>query len=275
MLPNPRFGGSTFPFMWQESALESMRRLKRLGLGAVDILLAPGHLWPDADGDRSAKDIKKAMDDEGLTIDSLSLPALDFNLASCLPEVRSLSIENYCRAIELSASLGGRGVGVVPGRISALLPPSRAESLGWLGDSLAILDSYASAHDVCLFVETHPHTPVPTCEELVSLLEALNCDQVKIAYDIATAIFINEDYVDMIARHCGWIGQIHLSDSSRARWEHAPLGRGDLDVTLAVEAIRNVGFSGVTILEIITDDAEVAIKESISLLTALGALGSK
>lgn len=261
-----RLGGSTFPFMWQESALASMRRLKRLGLGEVDVLLAPGHLWPGPDGESAINEIKRAMDGEGLAVDSLSLPALDFNLASCLPEVRSLTIESYRKAIVLSAELGGRGIGVVPGRVSLLLPPDQQASMGWLGDSLAILAGFAGQHDICLFVETHPHTPLPRCDQLASFLDGLGNDELKIAYDIANARFIGEDYIEMIMRHCDRIGQIHLSDATRTRWTHDGLGRGDVDVAATADAIDRSGFSGVTILEIITKDVEVAIQESLAAL---------
>jgi L-ribulose-5-phosphate 3-epimerase len=256
--------------MWRESALQSMRRLKRLGLDRVDVLLTPGHLWPNGETVAAARNLKSTMGGEGLSIDSLSLPALDFNLGSCLPEVRSLSVETYRRVVELSAVLGGRGVGVVPGRVSSLLPPERHDSLGWLQDSLAKLAEAASSYDQCLFVETHPHTPVPSCDELAAFLGTFEEDRVKIAYDVATAVFTGENYIDMIGRHGRRIGQIHLSDSTTKAWKHDALGAGDLDVATAVEAIRTSEFEGVTILEIITPEADLAIGQSLDVLASHG-----
>lgn len=262
------FGGSTFPFMWRGSALDAMRQLKGLGLTAVDILLAPGHLWPDAETRQGSTRLKAMIDNEGLTINSLSLPALDFNLASCLPEVRSLSVDTYKSVIELAKSLGCSGVGLVPGRVSALLPPSHLDSLAWLSDSLAQLTEVAIAHDICLFVETHPHTPVPKCDALASFLQAFDSHHVKIAYDVATAVFTNDDYVGDIRRFGGQIGQIHLSDSPRTSWKHDALGSGDLDLAAALDAIRQSEFNGVTILEIICQDAERGIAQSIEALAS-------
>jgi L-ribulose-5-phosphate 3-epimerase len=263
-------GGSTFPFMWQETAFASMRRLQRLGLNDVDVLLAPNHLWPNAATLASADELSRLMVDHGLRIDSLSLPALDFNLCSCVPEVRAFSVEIYRRAIELSAALGGRGVGVVPGRVSALLPPAEDASLEWLLESISVLADEAGRHGLCLFVETHPHTPVPTADNLASFLNGLDSRVVKIAYDIATATFTGEDYQAAISRHSSRIGQVHLSDSPRTTWRHDALGSGALNVGAALDAISNSGFAGKTILEIISRDPEAAIRRSLEVLSEYG-----
>ena len=47
MMPVRSLGASTFSFMWQEPALISLRRLRAYDLNGFDIILAPGHQWPD------------------------------------------------------------------------------------------------------------------------------------------------------------------------------------------------------------------------------------
>jgi deoxyribonuclease-4 len=266
-----RLGGSTFPFMWQEPALVSLRRLKRLGLGRCDVPLAPDHLWNDAASLAKANKLRREMDCEGLTIDSLSLPALDFNLCSCVEEVRALSVATYLRTIELCAMLGGRGIGVVPGRVSALIPPAERDTMAWLADSLRALEASAPVHGLTLLVETHPHTPVPDSDKLASFLAGFDRRYVKMAYDIATAAFMGEQYVNQIERHADLIGQIHLSDTPSGRWRHDALGTGIIDVPSALSAVARGGFAGVTILEVIAQDAEPAIQRSLEVLKELGA----
>ena len=69
---------------------------------------------------------------EDIRIESTNLPAIDLNLASCIPEIRSQGVALYTQAMQLSADLGGRAIVVVPGRVSALFPPPQQASESWL-----------------------------------------------------------------------------------------------------------------------------------------------
>ena len=120
--PLHHYGGSTFSFMWKESALSAMRKLQTLGLNTCDIIMVPGHLWHDELSAAARASLAASLRTDGIRIDSLNLPALDQNLAICIPEARAYAVSLYSGALQLSADLGSQGVVVVPGRVSGLFP---------------------------------------------------------------------------------------------------------------------------------------------------------
>src|SRR5919206_5366050 len=131
-----RLGGSTFSYMWGGSALDAMRSLLALGLNDFDVITVPGHLWPQELDAAARTELARTLRDDGIRVESLNVPALDVNLASCVPDVRMQSIEVYASILRLSAELGGKGVVVVPGRVSGLWPPHKDQSLDWTADSI-------------------------------------------------------------------------------------------------------------------------------------------
>jgi hypothetical protein len=101
------FGGSTFSFMWSAPALAAMRQMRALGLNEFDVILVPGHCWS---GELSAAERAKlaaALRTEGIRIESLNLPALDQNLASCVPELRAYAVDLYTRVLQGRGRRGG------------------------------------------------------------------------------------------------------------------------------------------------------------------------
>jgi len=255
------FGGSTFSFMWREPALGALRKLRALGLNDFDVILAPGHCWP---GEASARELAAALRAEDIRIESTNLPAIDINLASCIPEVRAQGVALYTQALELSADLGGRAVVVVPGRVSSLFPPPQQASEGWLRESLERLLVVAERLGQTLYIESHPQTPIPTVEAIERFLATLPHPRLKVAYDVANAEFVAEDQPAALRRLAPRLGQVHLSDGTRTRWRHDRVGLGTVDFSRILRTLKEIGFAGVSVLEIIStaplDDFSASIK---------------
>lgn len=258
-----RVGGSTFSFIWNDTAISAIEKMLPLGLNDFDVLLVPKHLWPDHLTPQQVSEMRVRLQRAGVRIDSLNLPALDLNLCSCVPEVRAYSIDVYRQAMRLAADLGGGGVVVVPGRISALLAPALDDTLGWLSESIVALLKTADDLDLRLHLELHPQTPIPNSSMLGDFVDRFKSRRVAIAYDIASAEFIHEDYVAEIKRLGHRIGQIHLSDSTKTSWRHDALGDGTVDVGASLRAIVDAGFDGTTILEVISPRPLEAMRQSL------------
>jgi sugar phosphate isomerase/epimerase len=245
-------GGSTFSFMWSAPALSAMRQMRELGLNDFDVILVPGHCWP---GELSAADrtqLAAALRADGTRIESLNLPALDQNLASCVPEIRAYAVDLYAQVLQLSADLGGRAVVAVPGRVSALFPPPQAASEGWLAESLAALLEVAERLDQQLYIESHPQTPIPTVDLIERFLAGIEHPRLKVAYDVSNAEFVAENQVDALRRLAPRLGQVHLSDGTKTRWRHDRVGLGTVDFPAILRTLDEIGFRGVSVLEIIS-----------------------
>lgn len=261
-----RIGGSTFSFMWRASALEAMRRMAVIGLNDFDVLLSPGHLWWEELSAGQRAELRTTLEREGLRVESLNLPALDYNLASVVPEVRRRTVDAYRQSIELAADLGARAVVVVPGRVSGLLAPPLTDSLAWLTNSAAELVAAAGRLDTRLHFELHPQTPVPTANALGEWISAFDTDVASIAYDVANAEFIGEDQAEAIRRWGHRIGQYHLSDGTRTAWRHDAIGAGTVRFGPIMEAIGEQAGDAVAILELITPTPEPDMKAGLARL---------
>lgn len=261
------YGGSTFSFMWSESALSALSKMRALDLNDFDVIMVPGHLWHDDLSAKQRSALAAQLRADGTRIESLNLPALDLNLASCQPEVRTYAVDLYTRTLQLSAELGARAVVVVPGRVSALFPPMQADSEGWLRDGLQQLLKEAERLDQILYVESHPQTPIPTVDRIERFFSRMDHKRLKVAYDVSNAEFVSENQVDAIRRLAPRLGQVHLSDGTPSTWRHDRIGRGTVRFPEILGALDDVGFNGIRVLEIISSTPLDDLRAS---LTALG-----
>jgi L-ribulose-5-phosphate 3-epimerase len=263
-----RIGGSTFSFIWREPAASALERMLEIGLNDFDALIVPGHLWAAELSGRDRATLRQRFASLGIRLESLNLPALDLNLASSVTEVRSYSVSMYRDALHLSAELGARAVVVVPGRVSSLLPPDLEDTLAWLADTIGALLKVADELGQDIYLELHPQTPVPTADKIGAFVDLFDTPRLTVAYDIANAEYVGEDYGKAIRSLGRRIGQFHLSDTTRAAWRHDALGRGTVDIAAAIEAINAIGFSGVTVLEVISPAPIAEIGASLAVLAA-------
>jgi L-ribulose-5-phosphate 3-epimerase len=267
-----RLGGSTFSFMWTEPAPVAMRRLRGIGLNDFDVLMVPGHLWPAALDAGARRALAAELRADGIRIESLNLPALDLNLASCVPEVRAYGVAQYRAALHLGGELGGRGVVLVPGRVSSLLPPATEDTLGWLSESLDAILRTADEVGQTVFLESHPLTPVPDAERIARFLERVAHPRLTVAYDVANAEFIGEDQVAALRRLAPRLGQVHLSDGTRGAWRHDRAGLGTVDFAAVLATLEEIGFSGVAVAEVISADP---LADTATTLEALAAAAGR
>lgn len=263
-------GGNTFSYMWTTPAPAAIERLRALGLNDFDIIMAPGHLWPDDLLGGERRRLRVELEHSGTRLESLNPPALDYNLASLVADVRNQAVDIYTKTLQLAADLGAKGVVVVPGRVSSLWPPERKVVVAVLQESIERLLVLARRLGLTLHVETHPLTPIPAADDLIALVDRFDDPALGIAYDVANAEFIGENQSQAIERMGKRLTQLHLSDGTRSSWRHDPLGEGSVDFPAILAAANRTGFSGVAILELISGDPESAFSSGLARLGRIG-----
>jgi sugar phosphate isomerase/epimerase len=125
--------------------------------------------------------------------------------------------------LHLSAELGARAVVVVPGRVSNLLPPNLEDTLAWLTDTIGALLKMVDELGQDIYLELHPQTPVPTADKIGTFVDLFDTPRLMVAYDVANAEFVGEDYGKAIRGLGRRIGQVHLSDTTRSGGERSTL----------------------------------------------------
>lgn len=265
-----RLGASTWTYLQTCDLHTAMLRLRAAGLSRFDVLTIPPHLWPydlDVAGRRKLRAFFHA---EGLSVESLNLPSTDQNLCSITPQMRAYSIRQFEDLIELCAELGAPMLVVVPGRRANFVPPAVEHAKGWLHQALDLLVPRADRAGVTLALENHHMSPLPTVAQMAGFLDRFGSGRLGIAYDVANGEFVGEDQALAIRTAGRWLRQVHLSDASRTRWDHAPIGQGAIDFAVIGSALAEMGYTGTSIIELISTKPDEHMRDAVTQLGTHG-----
>ncbi|MEL6517223.1 MAG: TIM barrel protein, partial [Pseudomonadota bacterium] len=100
--------------------------------------------------------------------------------------------------------------------------------------------------------------------------------EVGVNFDVCNSAFIKEDPAEAIRMLGDLVKNVHISDSGYEEFLHARLGTGIVDPGPAAAALNEIGYTGETVLEIITDalqpgaDPDGDIKASHDILARNG-----
>jgi L-ribulose-5-phosphate 3-epimerase len=263
-------GINTYAYAWTTPAADVVRRLADLGYRGFELLIHPPHLPLDGFDAGSRRQLAAALNEVGATHRALNLPSLDHNLASPMPRARAASVQMFRDTIDLASDLGVDWIVVVPGRMSPLAPPSHAQRSAWLREGIDALLPYAEAHGVRLAVENVPMAAFPDAASLAAFVRGYRSSSLGVCYDAANAHFIGESPAAGIREIGDLLRIIHLSDTTRARWRHDPIGDGDVPFAEVSAALATAGFEGPCTLEILHANPEAAIISSHEALVPLG-----
>lgn len=263
-----RLGASTWTYLQSRDLRAALRTLRGLGYEHFDVLTIPPHLWPSDIDAAGRHDLRRWCGDEGVTIESLNLPSTDQNLCSVTPEMREFSIAQWIAVLDLCEALGVSSAVMVPGRRPNFVPAPATQTDGWLRAALDRLLPRAERAGVTLMLENHHQSPMPTVARMAEFLDVVGSDRLGIAYDVANGEFVGEDQGNAIRAAGSWLRQVHLSDASRARWDHAPPGRGSIDFAAVSRALAS--FEGTSVVELISEKADTDMAEARTYLGAHG-----
>jgi sugar phosphate isomerase/epimerase len=262
------FGCNTYSYIRSESAVECVGRLAAHGFREFELMVHPGHLWPDLAGEELAR--LRVLFAGGLELTTLNMPNIDINIAAAAEGMRRYSLGLLRDLVRLAGELGARGVVIGPGKANPLFPAPAQELTGHFFAALDLLCPLAEKAGTALWLENMPFAFLPGIDELVAALERYGNAHVGIVYDVANAHFIGEDIRYGLER-CGTrLGLVHLSDTGRQHYRHDPVGRGDVSFAAIPAMLADIGYRRRPMLEIISPDGDAAILDSAARLGALG-----
>ena len=263
------FGINTYSYTMTCSAADCVRRLAEQGYTGVELMMYPGHLWPDIDA-AGRRDLRLLLEQCGMRLISLNMPNIDLNVAGASQEMRDYTLGLLSRFVQLAGELGAPGIVIGPGKANPLFAPPREWLLGHFYRALDRLAPIAAAGGTRLLVENMPFCFLPDANAIMQALDTYGDDRIGVIYDVANGHFIGEDPCEGLRRVRSRLGLVHLSDTGRAVYKHDPVGAGDVPFAAVPPVLAEVGYTEMPVLEVISPNADADLLDSAQRLEALG-----
>ena len=263
------FGINTYSYTMTDSAAGCVRRLADQGYIGVELMMYPGHLWPDLNA-AGRRDLRRLLEQRGVRLITLNMPNIDLNVAGASQEMRDYSLGLLARFVQLAGELGAAGIVIGPGKANPLFVPPRDFLLGHFHRALERLAPIAEAGGTRLLVENMPFCFLPDANSIMRALDDYGDDRIGVIYDVANAHFIGEDPCSGLRRVRDRLGLVHLSDTSRAVYKHDPVGAGDVPFAVVPPVLAEVGYKEMPVLEIISHNADADLLNSARRLAVMG-----
>jgi len=274
MRPCPQaFAVNTYSYIMSHGARECLDHLAEQGYADFELMLFPGHLWPpeiDA-GERRA--LRSHIGSRELRVVTLNMPNIDFNIAAATREMREYSLGILSQGVIMAGDLGIPGVIIGPGKPNPLFPLPQARMMDYFFAALDALVPLAQRCGTALLIENLPFAFLPDAASLMAALARYGNPAVGVVYDVANAVFHGEDPVDGLRQVRERLRLVHLSDTGRDVYRHAPVGHGVVPFASLPAVLDEIGYRERPMLEIITNHPDQDIRDSAQKLSALGWAG--
>jgi deoxyribonuclease-4 len=195
---------------------------------------------------------------------------LELNLVAFNPGIRAEIVKQMKENIELLHDLGGKVLDIFPGRREGLVPPRMETAWALAKEIISACVEDAERYGVTLAIETVPRGFIETGEQAARMAEEIGSIAVGVCVDVANANAVQSP-VAALEEAKGRLALVHLSDSVRGKHVHSPIGEGNIDFAAVARKLREIGYDGVSILEVMTrDNVDEAYLQSKIRLEELG-----
>jgi L-ribulose-5-phosphate 3-epimerase len=251
-MPKLDVAASTFPFLYSHSGLDALKHLRSLGYDQFEMMIFPPHCWPRELSAAARKDYKAWLDGEGAKLTSFCYPLLDNNPNGVDKLMREYTLDRYREAIDLAAEWNCPYVVCIPGPVNSLINPPVQWMKDWFIEGMKQLVDHAKGTGVQLLLENVPFTFLPSAQDMKDTA-ALIDPSVGVNFDICNSAYIKEDPAAAIRMLGDLVKNVHISDSGYEEFKHERLGTGIVDPGPSFQALQDIGYTGATVMEIITD----------------------
>jgi sugar phosphate isomerase/epimerase len=251
-MPQLDVAASTFPFLYSHDGLGALKHLKGLGYDNFEMMIFPPHCWPRELTIKARKEYKGWLEGEGGRITSFCYPLLDNNPNGVDRLMRAYTLDRYKEAIDLAAEWECPYVVAIPGPVNSLINPPYHWMLAWFVEGTKELVAYAKGTGVSILLENVPFTFLPTAKDMAETAKLIG-PEVGVNFDVCNSAYIKEDPAEAIRMLGPLVKNVHISDSGYGEFKHERLGTGIVEPGPAAKALADIGYTGLTVLEIITD----------------------
>lgn len=218
-------------------------------------MIFPPHCWPREMTVAQRRDVKTWLDDEGSRITSFCYPLLDNNPNGTDRLMRAYTLDRYREAIDMAAEWGCPYVVAIPG--PARQPDQPADRMDVelvLVEGMQELVRYAKGTGVKLLLENVPFTFLPTAQDMADTARLIGPEvggefrRVQFGLYQGRCGCGDPGDAGAIAAKPAYLGFWAMANSSMTG-----SGTGIVEPGPAAKALQDIGYTGETVLEIITD----------------------
>lgn len=245
-----RYGAMNFPI---RPVMDEIAEFYQRGFDYIELSLDP----PEAHHSqvrRAKNEIERRLHDcdMGLVI---HLPT--FVLTADLTEaIRSVSVEEMCRSMDLAAEMSAEKVVMHPSAITGLGPMVMDLALGYARESMETM--IAHGRDLGLSVCLENMFPRYRSFFEPAHFETIFDDHPKLQMTLDTGhAYIDggmHRILEFIRRCSGRIGHVHASDNKGKRDDHLPVGQGNIDFARFMRRLAEIGYQDTITLEVFAED---------------------
>jgi sugar phosphate isomerase/epimerase len=263
-------GAATYAWLWDRPLEVAIDRIAEMGYRHFEIMTAPPHVWPRGMDVAARRALRQHYEKRGLTLTSLNPTFLDLNMVSPNPGIREESLRQFREQFELAADLGAGLVVITVGRKHPLIAPDFEFFWRLAVDGARQLLPLCEKTGVTFGVE-NGWTAFTHAKHCADFVAEVRHERLKIVFDVANATIVNESPaagLDLVKDH---LALVHLSDTDDRTWGHNPVGSGMIDFGAVAAALKAIGYTGVSILEVVTrQEPERHFRDSLERLRACG-----
>ncbi len=234
---------------------ETVRRIAGFGYRGIELLADVPHAWPAGLLPERVDEIRKLIDDAGLTVSNINAfmmnavadprqPYWHPGWTDPDPHYRAIRREHTKRALRLAADLGAPHITTEPG---GFLAPgqTRVEASQIFYEELMPCLDVADEVGVGLLIEPEPELLIEKFGEYLEFVDRLDSPRVGLNFDVGHAYCVGEDPQDWVATMAEHTVHYHLEDIAPTRvHQHLVPGHGAIDFAATLLEIQKTGYDG-------------------------------
>jgi sugar phosphate isomerase/epimerase len=254
---------------------ETIARVAALGYRGIELLADVPHAWPAGLLEVQKQSIRDSLGKHRLTISNINAfmmnaiadPRQPYWHPSWIepdPHYRAIRREHTKRALHLAHELGAPHITIEPGGPLAQ-DQTRQEAADLFYNELMPCIEVAEKLGVPILIEPEPGLLIERFQQYLDFASRIDSPMIGLNFDIGHAYCVGEDPQDWVAKMAAHARHYHLEDIAATRiHQHLVPGRGAIDFSATLAAIRKTGYTGWLTVELYPyiDDPDAAAREA-------------
>ncbi len=262
-----RIGASIWPFRWDKPYDDAIRRIAQMGFQAIELIAWDRDALDTYYTPEVIKNLKDIIASEGLLLSEfVSTPP---GMASPDKKERDASVEHFKRMVDVAVGLGTQIVNTVSVFPFAIEVPRITDrphmqeysvyyptGLNWQQNWEDYVDTVRRCCDFCeaakvrYAMEPHPYRYMSNAASMLRLIEHVKSDALGMNFD-PSHLFPMGDMPHTVIYQLGdRIFHCHFSDNDGLTNVHWRPGKGKIDWTSVMRALKETGFDGTISIEL-------------------------